>query len=248
MVKVKEDFTGKTFDRLTVICQADDYITPNGKHLAMWECACDCGNPNHIKVLGDSLKRGNTKSCGCLAKENLEFGRRKQLNIYDLSENYGVGRTYNTNNEFYFDLEDYNKIKNYSWHENDQGYIVSSLSDNRKIRLHRLILNAEDGYDVDHVNHNKLDNRKENLRICTRQQNIFNSQVRSTNKSGKTGVWWNEKIQKWRAMITVDGKDIILGWFENIQDAIQARVDAEVKYFKDYRYKEVDNEYFYECN
>lgn len=68
MGKVK-DLTGMTFDRLTVICRAEDYVSPQGNHMVQWLCRCSCGNPNEIIVVGNSLKRGLTKSCGCLQKE-----------------------------------------------------------------------------------------------------------------------------------------------------------------------------------
>ena len=210
MVKVKKDLTDRVFGRLTVIKQTEDYIQPNGKHLAMWLCKCQCGKEN-FPVLGCSLKIGSTQSCGCLAREKLELGRKKHLNKYDLSGEYGVGWTSNTNNEFYFDLEDYDKIKDYYWYENDQGYVMTRIN-GKKIRMHRLILNPPDDLVVDHIFHNTLDNRKEFMRICTKQQNIFNSRIRKTNKSGKTGVFFHEGIQKWRALITVNGEDICLGY------------------------------------
>lgn len=241
MVKTKEDLTGRVFGRLTVLKQTEDYIKPNGKRLAMWLCKCQCGKEN-FKVLGDSLRYGNTQSCGCLGKEKLELGRQRQSNIYDLSGEYGIGYCSNTGNQFLFDLEDYDKIKDYFWYENDQGYALAHIGD-KQVRMHRMILSPNDDFDVDHIFHNKLDNRKSKLRICTRQQNIFNSTIRETNKSGTTGVWFSEDVQKWRSQITVDGKDIILGWFKDINDAIVARKQAEIKYFGEYRYKEnVNNE------
>lgn len=242
MVEVKEDIAGKTFGELTVIKQAEDYITSNGKHLAMWKCKCICGNIKDI--LGSSLKNGNTQSCGCLSLKKLELGRIKKLNKYDLTGKYGIGWTSNTNHEFYFDLEDYDKIKNYTWWENDQGYCIATISYNphTTIRMHRIIMDVSDDLDIDHKNHNTLDNRKEYLRVCTRQQNIFNSKIRKTNKSGITGVWWSDELGKWRSQITVNGKDIILGWFFDKENAIKARKKAEKKYFGKYRYKGENND------
>lgn len=146
------------------------------------------------------------------------------------------------NKEFYFDLEDYDKIKNYYWYENDQGYTMTRIN-GKKIRMHRLILNPPDDLVVDHIFHNTLDNRKEFLRVCTKQQNIFNSKIRKTNKSGKTGVFFYKELQKWRSLITVDGKDICLGYFENKDKAIEIRKIAEEQYFGNYKYKgENENE------
>lgn len=72
--------------------------------------------------------------------------------MYDLTGEYGIGWTSNTNKEFYFDIEDYDKIKDYCWYENDGGYVVTQR--NRKtIRMHRLILNLspKDDIQVDHI-------------------------------------------------------------------------------------------------
>ena len=112
MVKVKEDLTGQKFGRLTVLKQAEDYITPKGVCNAQWICECSCKEHNKIVVQGNNLKSGHTQSCGCLRSESL-FDTRKKYNDYDLTGEFGVGWTKNTNKEFYFDLEDYDLIKNY---------------------------------------------------------------------------------------------------------------------------------------
>lgn len=70
MAKIKEDLTSKTFGHLTVIERGADYIRPNGKKSIRWLCECDCENHTRLLVRDDSLKSGQTKSCGCLLKEN----------------------------------------------------------------------------------------------------------------------------------------------------------------------------------
>lgn len=106
MVKVKEDLTGKKFGRLTVIEQAEDKIRPNGEHVAMWKCICDCqsDNPNSEYVIkeGVSLKRGLCKSCGCYQSDSLRkrqtknligkrFGRLTVVQLSHYEELYGGG-------------------------------------------------------------------------------------------------------------------------------------------------------------
>lgn len=235
MVKVREDMTGWrmsehgiTDSRLTVIRQAEDYINPKGRHFAQWECICDCGNPNHIIVNAAHLKDGHTLSCGCLNIEAHIHG-----NGYDLSGEYGIG--YIGNEEFWFDKEDYDLIKKYTWCKNKDGYIVSETH-NRHIKLHRLILNPNPELDVDHIGGNKTrhDNRKSNLRVCTRGQNARNKIDMSNNTSGCIGVVWHKYANKWMARITVNNEGIYLGLFVNKQDAINARIEAEKKYFKDF--------------
>ena len=92
--------------------------------------------------------------------------------------------------------------------------------------------------EVDHINHNGLDNRKENLRIVTHKQNKFNNPILSTNTSGVTGVSWSKQKNKWRAYITIDNKQKSLGYYFNKEDAIKARKEAEEKYFGEFRNKE----------
>ena len=148
MVKVKEDLTGKIFHRLTVKRQAEDYISPTGRHLARWVCECSCDNKTEIIVLGSKLKNGNTQSCGCLQKERAD--------------------------------------------------------------------------------------KKENLRKATHQQNSCNRSLRKDNTSGVTGVYFDKTNNNWYASITIFGKHIKLGTFANKEDAIKARLNAEVKYFKEF--------------
>ena len=84
---------------------------------------------------------------------------------------------------------------------------------------------------IDHINHNTLDNRKQNLRIVTRVQNQMNMSKRKDNTSGFTGVHFNKRSDKWMATIQVNYKSINLGTFKNKEDAIEARKKAEEKYF-----------------
>ena len=123
MVNVKIDMTGwKMWEhgvlesRLTVIKQVEDYINPSGQRRSQWLCECNCEKHEQVIVEGTNLRRGNTLSCGCLQKEMAVNGNKKS-NIYDLTGEYGVGWTSNTNREFYFDIEDFDKIKDYCWYE-----------------------------------------------------------------------------------------------------------------------------------
>lgn len=95
--------------------------------------------------------------------------------------------------------------------------------------LHRYILNPPKSMTVDHINRNPLDNRKENLRICTQ---FINNQNQSHNTSGKVGVSYCKKDCKYKAYIKVNGKQINLGYYKNFDDAVKARVKGEKKYFE----------------
>lgn len=222
------DLTGQRFGRLTVIKRADDYIELSGRHRVRWLCKCDCGN--YCVTSADRLKSGKTRSCRCLSSE-LSRKRLKKYNTYDLSGEYGIGYT-NKGEEFYFDLEDYDKIKDYYWYKNDQGYCLAYTKD-KTIRMHKILIGGEF---IDHINHNVSDNRKTNLRSVTKSQNSMNNKLRQDNTSGVTGVYWHKQTNKWCAYIDVASKRIYLGEFDNFEDAVKARKEAEEKYFGEYSY------------
>lgn len=103
--------------------------------------------------------------------------------------------------------------------------------------VHRDILGAKKGESVDHINGNTLDNRKENLRICTHQQNMCNQKTRTDNKSNVKGVYWSEERQKWCVQIAANNKTIPLGRFNLFEDAVKARKEAEQKYHGEFSRK-----------
>lgn len=89
---------------------------------------------------------------------------------------------------------------------------------------------------VDHIHHDTLDNRKSELRKVTPAENAQNRKVRTDSSTGFPGVTWHKATGKWYARIGKDGKRIDLGCYSDIEEAIQARKDAEKEYF-DYRAK-----------
>lgn len=240
MGKVK-DLTGMRFGRLTVLYQNGWYYHPNGKRVALWHCRCDCGN--ECDKRGNCLSSGDTKSCGCLLKEtgivNLQDYAKRKYNRYDLSGEYGVGWTTNTNKEFYFDLEDYAKIKDYCWCESEYGYIISTTT-KPLVFMHRIVMNISDSkIKIDHIKHNKTDNRKSQLRVVSNSQNSMNSVMHKNNSSGAKGVRWHQQNQCWEAYITINGKFKHIGDFaeDKFADAVNARKEAEEKYFGEFSYE-----------
>lgn len=245
MMKVKEDLTGKIFGRWKVLYQTEDHVNPNNnRHVPMWMCECSCENKTRKTVSGSELKRGRSKSCGCLAKE-LRSLRFKKYNQYDLSGEYGIGYT-TKGEEFYFDLEDYNSIKDYCWNINKHGYVVSHEKNNhnKSIRFHRLIMGFPNNF-IDHIHgeQSRNDNRKSNLRIATESQNAMNRKISTKNTSGISGVSWDTKHRKWKVGITINNKAIHLGYFDNLESASEARKEAEEKYFGEWSYNNSRNKY-----
>jgi hypothetical protein len=102
----------------------------------------------------------------------------------------------------------------------------------KTFRMHREIMRPPDNLLVDHKNGNTLDNRRENLRICTNQENCMNSSLPIDNKSGFKGVHLDRS--KWRSRIVFNGKPIHLGMFDNPRDAGMAYNKAAIKYFGDF--------------
>ena len=134
-----------------------------------------------------------------------------------------VGRTI-------IDVEIIETVKNYKWWLDGHGYVQNDEIGS----LHRFIMNPPDDLVVDHINHNPLDNRRENLRICTIQENNMNRSISSNNTSGTVGVHWNKTHNKWMAYIGINGKQKYLGLFNKKEDAIEARRQAEIEYFGEF--------------
>jgi hypothetical protein len=116
------------------------------------------------------------------------------------------------------------------------GYIDIGYK-GKLIRAHRIIWFMHYGFMpdfIDHINGLRNDNRIENLRVATRQQNQMNLKTRFDNSSGYTGVYWVKRLNKWFARIQLGYKTKHLGVFESIDDAIAVRKNAEIKYFGEF--------------
>ena len=223
--------------RLTVVARAEDYVDPSGKHYVQWLCECSCPEHNKIIAQGKHLRYGHTKSCGCMGVEHarqMGYDARK-YNLYDLSQDYGIGYT-PKGEKFYFDKEDFPIVEQYNWCIDSLDRVCSSTT-RKTVYLSRLVMNAPDDMDVDHIYHNRRDNRKNKLRICTHADNCKNNPVRSNNTSGYTGVWYSKNKNKWVAEIRVNKKKKHLGYFSNIEDAHIAYEKAKNEYFGEFGYK-----------
>lgn len=232
------DITGNKYGRLTVITRGRNTID----NKAQWWCLCDCQlklskiNRIYRLISATSLRRGLSKSCGCYQKE-MSISANQKYNTYNLSGDFGIGYTPN-GEKFYFDLEDYDKIKNYYWYRNSEEYMCATDEDKRSLLMHRLImgLDNEDMYIVDHIKHKNHDNRKSELRLATTSQNQMNKKVQYNSSTGVSGVTWEKGCKKYRVRIGINNKRITLGYFSDINDAIKCRKEAEDKYYGKYSY------------
>lgn len=124
------------------------------------------------------------------------------------------------------DDDDFLQLSNLSWFFQSKGYAA-----NKNGLMHRIILNANKLEQVDHINGDKLDNRKVNLRICTNSQNHMNKAKTSIKKSSKyKGVYWSCERERWRSDIKINKKKIHVGSFLDEDIAAKAYNEAALKY------------------
>jgi len=119
------------------------------------------------------------------------------------------------------DDEDYQKVIEFGNWSGVSGYAANGNNSNR-IYMHQLVLGFKSGCIIDHINHNKLDNRKANLRFVSYSANTHNQRRRRTNLSGYTGVSWSSSTQKWRAGIGYNKVHYDLGHFTDKIEAAKA--------------------------
>lgn len=228
MVKAREDMTGWIMSehgvadsRLTVLGQVEDKIHPNGSRKSMWLCQCSCGSEPFAAV-GSRIRNGRTKSCGCLRVELCKE------NKVDLSGEYGILWTTNTDEEVYFDLQNAELILQHTWFSDGQGYPTTKIK-GKKIRMHAFL-----GYKGhDHKDRNQRNNKVNNLRPCTQQENMRNRSQKTGCKNKYIGVTMISS-GKWRATITIDGKQKHLGLYLTEEEALVVRLRAEHEYYRDF--------------
>lgn len=239
----KVDHSGEKFGRLTLLSLGEPYIiSSTGKTKQRYYCSCDCGRytPEHPKlIVYEAMKSGLVTSCGCYRKEvSANTCREKAVgNKYEFFNDCVIGYASNNNKPFYIDIEDYEKIKDYTWYMTKLGYLISK-KDNIGYKLHNVVMNITPTMNkyIDHINHNTSDNRKINLRIVSASKNQMNKVMQKNNTSGVTGVMWHSRDQIWEARIGVNKNDIYLGRFRDFNEAVNARKKAEEKYFGKYSY------------
>lgn len=143
------------------------------------------------------------------------------------------------------DNEDYERLTAMKkWHFNSNGYAAKSknyIKENGKrsckeLVMHRVImgLSSGDGFEVDHINGDKLDNRKSNLRVCSSAENSRNKGLRKDNTSSYKGVHFHRPAGKFWARIVCEKKRISLGCFDDPKEAAKAYNEAALKYYGEF--------------
>lgn len=225
------DISGQRFGRLVVIKNVPK-PKDSKSETSFWLCKCDCGK---YKIAGKaSLKNGNTKSCGCLQietnhKRMLEINqKKKKYNQYKIEGEKTIifirDGTY-----FTIDTSDKDCILKYYWDVCD-GYISTQIRTKennklitRKRRVHQLLFpNIPKGLEVDHIDRDKRNNTRKNLRIVTHKENMQNVGMFKSNKSGYKNISFDKEEKKYLVVFSWNYKRYFVGRFSNIEDAQKA--------------------------
>jgi len=137
------------------------------------------------------------------------------------------------------DAEDYLRLSSYKWCAVKEGrtwYAKTFRRDGMPLSMHRLITRAPKGLLVDHINHNGLNNRRSNLRLCTHKQNQRNRRPNRGGTSEYKGVHWSKNRKKFRAMICNNSKIIHLGYFQDETEAAKAYDKKAKELFGEFAY------------
>ena len=128
------------------------------------------------------------------------------------------------------DDEHYWWLTKWKWYYGSNGYAVRNAPGKRHKYMHCVIMDTPPGMDTDHINGDRLDNRRSNLRVCTRAQNTHNQKVSKANSSGYKGVHWHKHDKRWRTQIKTGGKKIYLGNFHSKEYAALAYNRGALQY------------------
>jgi len=140
------------------------------------------------------------------------------------------------------DDSDYEWLSGYSWFVHNTGKYKyaqgwdGTTRNRKRVVMHRIIIDAQPGEQVDHINHDGLDNRRENLRKCTASQNQGNSRIGKNNVSGYKGVSLFSSAETWRCTIRCKGTNKYLGTFDTPEEAAYAYDMEAARLFGEFAY------------
>lgn len=260
-----KDLTGQRYGKFTIL----RFSHSEHSH-SHWEAVCDCGN-KEIHAIGYYNKNSEYKMCKECKKAEAErvsleinkvrqrekqerkeyretnkemFLTRKKFNSYEFKDDIVI-----VNGKIIIDKEDFEFIDNLNRYltinSGNYAYITKYGED---IFIHRLLMGLPNTFDeetrlvADHINGNRLDNRKSNLRVIKKEINPINCKKYKNNTSGVKGVSWMKKLNKWQSSIQVNKKSIYLGVYSDFDEAVRVRREAEKKYFGEYNREENINE------
>lgn len=216
------DLSGMRFGQLIAISRAENKTSTQTK----WNCKCDCGN--EVVVFGANLTTNHSQSCGCVKSITVSLRVRKhgQSHIgssgassteYMIWTNM-LTRCYNENNNHYVNYGA-RGIKVCDRWKNDFSCFIEDMG-----------LRPSKEHSIDRIDCNG-DYTPENCRWADAYVQSRNQRVKKNNKSGFSGVFWSKQTKKWLVSIRYDGKQRHIGTFANIDEAVKARKEAELKHW-----------------
>jgi hypothetical protein len=215
-MQLKNDLIGCKFGKLTVI---KDTGKKNKKGSVIWLCKCECGN--ETESISYRLKSGNTKTCGHCRSNR--YNQNKDGYVECITKKGEVIKV---------DKEDVEILKPHNWAIVNNGYAITYIK-RKLLPMQNFIMNPPKGFVVDHINRDKLDNRKSNLRIATLQQNSMNRRKHNPNSLSKYKGVAKDK-NKWVAQIIKDGKRKEIGRYETQEEAAIAYNQSAIEVFGEF--------------
>lgn len=222
-----QDLTGRSYERLTILKR-----DPRTKRkVAFWICRCECG----VECVASAyaLTSGAKTDCGCQRgnkqKEAMRLFHQQHLQPTAVAIELTNGMA------AIVDENDYNLVSQYWWssHKGARTTYARAGTGVARILMHSLLMGKKDGYTVDHINGNGLDNRRCNLRFATGSQQSRNLHI-GRGRSLFKGVCWANRQRKWAASISFNGSNKHIGYFEKEEDAARAYDEAAKAYFGEF--------------
>jgi len=187
-----------------------------------WRCICACGQ--HVTPLESNLRNGYSKSCGSCGKNDYR----------PCSDGVTVKVTSTNGFTFIIDKDDVPLVKTKKWHVVTNQIGLQTVIASDKTYLHHMLIGNHKGMEVDHIDGNRMNNRRDNLRVCTHQQNQCNQSLQRNNTSGVAGVSYHSARKKFIARIKASQHGIHLGYYLTLLEATQARNEAMRLMFGEY--------------
>lgn len=211
---------GSTFGRLVVIKYEGYKEYPSGQKRKLWRCLCSCGQERIVESSKLTNRTRGTKSCGCIAREKASKRLKKH------------GRTGSREYKAWVDMKTrcYNPNFNGFKYYGGRGIRVCDRWLESFENFYEDMGDCPEGFELDRVDTNG-DYCPENCRWADNSTQNFNKRWQETSKSGKVGVNYYAPSNKWAAKIGYRYKNIHLGYFNNFEDAVKARIEAEEKYY-----------------
>ena len=249
-VPAHEDITGKRYGSWTV-----ESLNRCDNWRSYWNCVCDCGNRRVMRADCIIVSAKNNYCSKCKPKNKIIDVSDLSIEIVERVRNRENGVfcstiisdgevAYGFTKEgicYVIDSEDISKVAAHSFIFKGRGYVTTTIK-NKERYLHNLLLeNYETGYNVDHIDQDKLNNRKSNFRLCSSQQNSFNKGIPASNTSGYKGVSPHpKKAGYWYSHICFCRSTIGLGVYDNILEAAAAYDYANMILFGEFSWQHSD--------